>query len=311
MAGVSLTGLASGLDTESIVSQLMALEQNKVTARPEAADRRPAAQGRPQRDQDQARRLQDRGRRAQRARDLEGDPDLRLVGPDQGRRDAARRRRHRRSLDLGREARVLGPARLHVHALRHRRLDRPRLLRRPGEQDDDRHPGERDGRRTRDRDQRQRRPRRSTPPWSRTASTSGSSSRPARPASALTSRSPAAACSPTTAPIKRPDLSKLDASYSLDGGPVLTSKRRTRFEHAIPGLRVTLKAVTASTVTVSTAPSPRSTAARSRTRSEAFVTATNAADRQRARQARREADRRDPQSDFQRRPTASCAATSA
>jgi flagellar hook-associated protein 2 len=32
MAGISLTGMASGLDTELIVSQLMALEQNKVTA---------------------------------------------------------------------------------------------------------------------------------------------------------------------------------------------------------------------------------------------------------------------------------------
>jgi flagellar hook-associated protein 2 len=32
MAGISLTGLASGLDTSSIISQLMALEQNKVTA---------------------------------------------------------------------------------------------------------------------------------------------------------------------------------------------------------------------------------------------------------------------------------------
>ena len=29
---ISLNGLASGLDTESIVSQLMAIEQNKVTA---------------------------------------------------------------------------------------------------------------------------------------------------------------------------------------------------------------------------------------------------------------------------------------
>ena len=29
---INLTGMASGLDTESIVTQLMALEQNKVTA---------------------------------------------------------------------------------------------------------------------------------------------------------------------------------------------------------------------------------------------------------------------------------------
>jgi flagellar hook-associated protein 2 len=32
MAGITLTGMASGLDTDSIISQLMALEQNKVTA---------------------------------------------------------------------------------------------------------------------------------------------------------------------------------------------------------------------------------------------------------------------------------------
>jgi flagellar hook-associated protein 2 len=32
MAGITLTGLASGLDTSTIISQLMALEQNKVTA---------------------------------------------------------------------------------------------------------------------------------------------------------------------------------------------------------------------------------------------------------------------------------------
>src|SRR3954452_12529016 len=32
MAGITMTGMASGLDTESIVSQLMALEQNRVTA---------------------------------------------------------------------------------------------------------------------------------------------------------------------------------------------------------------------------------------------------------------------------------------
>ena len=30
--GVNLTGMASGLDTDSIISQLMAIEQNKVTA---------------------------------------------------------------------------------------------------------------------------------------------------------------------------------------------------------------------------------------------------------------------------------------
>ena len=46
---IDLTGMASGLDTESIVAQLMALEQNKVTAVQRRQVARPAAQGRPQR----------------------------------------------------------------------------------------------------------------------------------------------------------------------------------------------------------------------------------------------------------------------
>ena len=60
---ITLTGLASGLDTESIISQLMAIEQNKVTA----VQRRQIAVKQHKTDlhddQDQARRLQDRGRR--------------------------------------------------------------------------------------------------------------------------------------------------------------------------------------------------------------------------------------------------------
>ena len=42
-----------------------------------------------------------------------------------------------------------------------------------------------------------------------------------------------------------PDVTKLDASYSLDGGTAVTSKSNV-LENAIPGLRVTLKGVTAS-----------------------------------------------------------------
>jgi flagellar hook-associated protein 2 len=49
-----------------------------------------------------------------------------------------------------------------------------------------------------------------------------------------------------------PDLNNLDASYSLDGAAPVTSKTNV-LENAIPGLRVTLKAVTASAATVSVA----------------------------------------------------------
>ena len=78
MAGLTLSGLASGLDTESIVSQLMAIEQNKVTAVQQRQIGRPAAQGRPQ---GRSRPSSTRSRRAaagaQRRRDLEADADRR------------------------------------------------------------------------------------------------------------------------------------------------------------------------------------------------------------------------------------------
>jgi flagellar hook-associated protein 2 len=46
-----------------------------------------------------------------------------------------------------------------------------------------------------------------------------------------------------------PDISKLDASYSLDGGPATPSKTNV-LENLLPGLRVTLKGVTAAPATV-------------------------------------------------------------
>ena len=102
MAGIYLSGMASGLDTESIVSQLMALEQNKVTA----VQRRQIGVQQHKDDLSAIKTkldaLKTAASRAQRHRDLEGDADDDVVGPDQDRRDAARRRRHRRPLDPGR-----------------------------------------------------------------------------------------------------------------------------------------------------------------------------------------------------------------
>ena len=45
------------------------------------------------------------------------------------------------------------------------------------------------------------------------------------------------------------DLSRLDAAYSIDGGPTLTSSSNV-LENAVPGLRITLKGVTAAPATV-------------------------------------------------------------
>jgi flagellar hook-associated protein 2 len=70
-----------------------------------------------------------------------------------------------------------------------------------------------------------------------------------------------------------PDVNMLDASYSLDGGAPLTSKTNV-LEHAIPGLRVTLKAVTAAPVTVSVA-EPTLDRDAIKTKIKAFVTAYN------------------------------------
>ena len=94
----------------------MAIEQNKVTAVQRARSSVHAAQDGPHDDQDQARRGQDRGRGPQQRRHLEGRADHDVVGPDQGRRHDARGRRHRRPLDPGRQARLLRAARLRLHA---------------------------------------------------------------------------------------------------------------------------------------------------------------------------------------------------
>ena len=71
-----------------------------------------------------------------------------------------------------------------------------------------------------------------------------------------------------------PDVSKLDASYSLDGGPATTSKTNV-LENLLPGLRVTLKGVTAAPASVSvTEPTLDRDAVK--TKVKAFVDAYNA-----------------------------------
>ena len=71
-----------------------------------------------------------------------------------------------------------------------------------------------------------------------------------------------------------PDLANLDASYSLDGAAPVTSKTNV-LENAIPGLRITLKAVTASPATVSVT-EPALDRDAIKTKIKAFVTAYNA-----------------------------------
>ena len=73
---------------------------------------------------------------------------------------------------------------------------------------------------------------------------------------------------------RTPDLSKLDASYSLDGAPAASSPSNV-LENAIPGLRITLKGVTtaAATLTVSEPTLDRDAV---KTKVKAFVDAYNA-----------------------------------
>jgi flagellar hook-associated protein 2 len=71
-----------------------------------------------------------------------------------------------------------------------------------------------------------------------------------------------------------PDISKLDAAYSLDGGLTTTSKTNV-LENLLPGLRVTLKGVTAAPATV-TVSEPALDRDAIKTKVKAFVDAYNA-----------------------------------
>ena len=113
---ITLTGLASGLDTESIISQLMQIEQTKVTA----VQKRQVSVNQHKTDlqtiKTQARRLQDGGDRPRQSPSLwKPKQTTDVLGPDEGRSHRARRRRHRRPVDPGRPPRVLRAARLQLH----------------------------------------------------------------------------------------------------------------------------------------------------------------------------------------------------
>jgi flagellar hook-associated protein 2 len=71
-----------------------------------------------------------------------------------------------------------------------------------------------------------------------------------------------------------PDLSKLDAEYALDGGAPVTSKTNV-LDNVIPGLRVTLKGVTASPASLSVT-EPALDRDAIKTKVKAFVDAYNA-----------------------------------
>ena len=117
---ITLTGMASGLDTESIISQLMAIEQNKVTA----VQKRQVSVKQHKTDLQTVKTKLDAFKTAAtdlgNASTVEGEADHGVLGPDQGRRHRARRRRHRRPLDPGRPPRLLRPARLQLHGRRQR-----------------------------------------------------------------------------------------------------------------------------------------------------------------------------------------------
>jgi flagellar hook-associated protein 2 len=71
-----------------------------------------------------------------------------------------------------------------------------------------------------------------------------------------------------------PDVSKLDAEYSLDGGPVVNPKTNV-LENVIPGLRLTLKGVTSSPATIAVS-EPTLDRDGLKTKVKAFVDAYNA-----------------------------------
>ncbi len=113
---ITLTGMASGLDTDSIISQLMAIEQNKVTA---VQMKQVSVQAHKD-DLDSIRTALNNVKTAAAAL---SDTSLwkptqthRLVGHDQARRHRHRRRRHRRPLDPDQPPGLLGSARRGLHA---------------------------------------------------------------------------------------------------------------------------------------------------------------------------------------------------
>ena len=159
MADLGLSGLASGVDTATIVSQLMALERQKTTRLGYRQTAVTGAADGPQGDRHQADGAQERGPGAERRRDLEAGQTATSSDPAQRRGRPDRRRRHRRPHDPGRPPRVLGAARLLVR--RHRRDAHDRVRGRGSEADHGRRRRRRDDPADRRRDQHQgHRPRR-------------------------------------------------------------------------------------------------------------------------------------------------------
>ena len=245
---ITLTGLASGLDTESIISQLMAIEQNKVTAvqmRQVTVQQHKTDLRRSRASSTPSRRPPPRSATPR----VEGDADHDVLGPDQGRRHRARRRRHRRPLDPGRQARVLGPARLHLHGRRHRGHDRRSPTRRPRSTTVARSTSRPTRpRRRRDADQRQReRPglrgrrqgRRDDERIVLSARKTGQNSN----FTVDTSRSAPAARSTRTAPTRARARRSTRRTRSTASAAPRTPQSNV-IENAIPGVRLTLKGIT-------------------------------------------------------------------
>ena len=181
---ISLSGMASGLDTDSIISPVDGDRAEQGHRRPEAPGLRHAAQDGPQRHQDQARRGQDRRQRPVVRVAVEAGADHHVLGPDEGRRrpcsaapaSAATRSRSTASPPRRSTASPTRPSRQRRQAHASPTAATPTIV--------DRHRGQRQ----RDRDRHRHRRstpttrRRSTPPWSRRAASSASSSPRARPA---------------------------------------------------------------------------------------------------------------------------------
>ena len=286
MAGLSLSGLASGVDTASIVDQLMALERQSLT---KIGYRKAAVTG--QQDalkevasklsalKDAALALSADSTWAQKQTVESSDPDAR-------RRDHARRRRHRRPVDLRSTASPPRPSAASTSApAPSTATARPRAPRRSRSSTPapahrrrhDRRRGRRDQAADRRRDQRQDRRARPSPRWSRTPTASSSSScRRARPARTPTSRSsPTGVAQPRTAtyvrrhrrrpPGRLPGRRRRPAALGLERrrerDPGRPAHAQGRHDRARPPSR---------------SPSPRSTATAIKAKVKAFVDAYNA-----------------------------------
>ena len=311
---ITLTGLASGLDTDSIIQQLMADRADQGHRRPEARRSRSRQHKTDLADdQDQARRVQDRRGRPRDAAPWKATQTDGVLGPDQGRRRRARRRRHRRPLDPGRPPRLLGAARLHLHG---RAPARAAQLHQPARTAPARRSTiarQRHRRRCRDGDQRERqRARLRRRDQGRTASTSSSSPR-ARPARTRTSRvdprSSARARSRGRRPTRAPARDAQRVVSSVDGGAERNPESNV-VDNAIPGVRLTLKGITTSPVSVTTTSAGRRPARDHQEGHRRSSTPTTPSSPRRARSSPR---RRRPDGDDERRTCrrASCSATRA